>query len=152
MALEVICIFFFNYLNNCKQFTTCNDATSNIGTVLCGVPQGSTLAPLLFSLYINHLPLHIKFHVNLFVDDVILIIRQKNIEILKQLANQELCIFDEWMKTNHLSLNYSRSTYFVTASKQKRKKLNKFSINVGHHVIPYLYLTKYWGIVFDQDK
>ena len=38
-----------NYLNNRKQFTTCNDAKSNTSRVLCGVPQGSTLGPLLFS-------------------------------------------------------------------------------------------------------
>ena len=36
-------------------------------------------------------------------------------------------------------------------SKQKKKNLNKFSINVGQHVIPYSYSTKYLGIVFDQD-
>ena len=52
------------------------------------------------------------------------------------------------MKANQLSLNYSKSIYSVTASKQK--KLNKFSINVGH-VIPYSYSTKYLGVVFDQD-
>ena len=58
---------------------------------------------------------------------------------------------DQWMKTNRLSLNYSKYTYFVTASKQKKKNLNKFSINVGQHVIPYSYSTKYLGVVFDQD-
>ena len=107
-------------------------------------------APCSFLCISNDLPLHTKFHVNLFADDTVLTIRHKNIEILQQLANQELCIIDEWMKTNHLSLNYSKSTYFVTA-KQKKKNLNKFSINVGQHVIPYSYSTKYLGVVFDQD-
>ena len=39
-------------------------------------------------------------HVNLFVDDMVLAIKHKNIEIFQQLADQELCIIHEWMKTN----------------------------------------------------
>ena len=121
LVLEVTCIvcilFSVNYLNKRQQFTTCNDAKCNIGLVLCGVPQGSTLGPLLFSLYINELLLHTKFHVNLFASDTVLTIKHKKIEIFQQLAHQELYIIDEWMETNRLSLNYSKSIYFVTASK-----------------------------------
>ena len=41
-----------NYLNKRKQFTICNDAKSNIGSVLCGVPQGITLKP--FALFFEY--------------------------------------------------------------------------------------------------
>ena len=55
-------------LTNRKQFTECNNIKSKVNTVLCGILQGSTLGPLLFSLYINVMPLHTNFHVNLFAD------------------------------------------------------------------------------------
>ena len=80
-----------SYLNNRKQYTECNSVKSDLKTVLCGVPQGSTLGPLLFSLYINDLPLHTKFHVHLFADDTVLMMKDKNISNLQITVNQEFC-------------------------------------------------------------
>ena len=78
-------------MNNRKQYTECDSVKSDLETVLCGVLQGSTLGPLLFSLYINDLPLHTKFHVHLFSDDTVLIMKDKNISNLQIAVNQELC-------------------------------------------------------------
>ena len=55
-----------SYLTNRQQFTVCNNIQSKASTILCGVPQGSTLGPRLFSLHINDLPLHTNFQVNMF--------------------------------------------------------------------------------------
>ena len=67
-----------SYPKNSKQFTVCINIESQINTIACGVPHGSTLGPLLFSLYVNDLPLQTKFHVNLFADDTVLILKNKN--------------------------------------------------------------------------
>jgi len=40
--------WFKNYLSNRKQFTVLADTKSDILDITCGVPQGSTLGPLLF--------------------------------------------------------------------------------------------------------
>jgi hypothetical protein len=45
--------WFESYLKNRKQFTNIMGTNSSINTAECEVPQGSTLGPLLFLIYIN---------------------------------------------------------------------------------------------------
>ena len=47
--------WFTNYLSNRLQYVTYNGAKSKREIIKCGVPQGSILGPLLFSLYTNDL-------------------------------------------------------------------------------------------------
>jgi len=61
---------------------------------MCGVPQGSTLGSLLLSLYINDLTLHITVNVNLFADNIVVIVKNINMIELQKEVNQELGIID----------------------------------------------------------
>ena len=45
-----------SYITNRKQFSKYNNIKSKVNIVVCGIPQGSTLVPLLFSIYINDRP------------------------------------------------------------------------------------------------
>ena len=59
-----------SYLSNRKQYVVLNQFKSELKDVLCGVPQGSVLGPLLFLIYINNLPRIVRnCRLTLFADD-----------------------------------------------------------------------------------
>ena len=74
--------------------------------MVCGVPQGSSLGPFLFSIYINDLPNCSEFlSSKIFTDDTSLFASAKDIKPLELQMNLELKKVKKWCdikKTNSL--------------------------------------------------
>ena len=81
--------------------------------IKCGVPQDSSLGPLLFILYINDLPLVSEFSITLFADDTYLTLLHNNLLELEKKVNIQMHYINNWMCQNKLSLNYSKTTYLL---------------------------------------
>ena len=69
---------FQSYLSNRYQYTKINNNKSKLNKVICVIPQGSSLGPLLFLLYINDLPLVSSFDTTLFADDTHLMLADES--------------------------------------------------------------------------
>ena len=82
---------FTSYLENRKQLCRIGGAYSDVKKIICGVPQGSRLGPLLFLIYINDLPLSLqKSHVSMCADDTAISPSSKGIDDLQNNLNLDL--------------------------------------------------------------
>ena len=77
---------FQSYLSNRQQCVTVGTKASSLSTRKLGVPQGSVLGPIHFSLCINELPLYIKAFCELFSDDTSLHNHHKKIRRFYELV------------------------------------------------------------------
>ena len=145
---------FRSYLSNRKQFVKLENVKSGLVDISNGVPQGSVLGPLLFIMYINGLPKSSAFCTVLHADDTYLCLSHKSLDNLQHMVNVELIKVDNWLHSNELSLNYSKSTFMLTKSLKKNSNLSdtcSFQIKINNSCFQRTKCAKYLGILIDSS-
>ena len=109
--------WFTSYLEKRQQYAAIDDTESPRQERTCGIPQGSTLGPLLYSLYINDLPnCSESLSFRIFADDTNLLPVALDLKTLDILMNYELVKVEEWCYVNKLSKNYAKTNYMIINS------------------------------------
>ena len=106
-----------NFLTDRSQQVTIDNNRSESHHVLSGVPQGTVLAPLLFLIYINDLPLHVSNKVRLYTDDVILYSNIHSIEDCRSLQN-DLNSLMEWSHKWQMHFNPRKCEFLRITNKK----------------------------------
>ncbi len=97
-----------------------------------GVPQGSILGPLLFSLYINDLPDQAQnITIVMYADDMAVVFSRSNISIIEYLLNDKIKIVKKWLDNHKLTLNVKQDKYMVYGSHTKLAKITPIKLNIG---------------------
>ena len=123
-------IWFKNYLTGRSQYVSINGVDSACKTMMCGVPQGSVLGPLLFLIFINDLPSSIDFFTLLFADDTTLQLSGSNLSDLYAKANIELSKAQKWFEANRLTLNVKKTKYILFRTTSMTVEFANFSLQL----------------------
>jgi hypothetical protein len=157
----IVLQWFKNYLSNRKQYVSYNTCESELKHIICGVPQGSILGPLLFILYVNDIVYTSKIlNIILFADDTTILYSSKHINSKICLVNRELEEVSNWFKANKLSVNASKTNYMVLGT-PKMTSLNDTHASTSNDQIEVKILldnselkrvnyTKFLGVLIDE--
>ena len=96
-----------------------------------GIPQDSTLGPLLFLLYGNDMPNATQSTPRLFADDTCICVNHRKLSNLQNLLNTELGALSEWYADNQLAINPTKSQVLIIPPNLKANFEN-FSVNVNN--------------------
>ncbi|CAB3998482.1 Hypothetical predicted protein [Paramuricea clavata] len=88
--------------------------------IICGIPQGSILGPLLFIMYINDLPSCLERTTpRMFADDTNLTAVGRTISEAEERASVDMRNVQKWLCANKLSLNIVKTEYVLIGTRHK---------------------------------
>lgn len=146
MAVDLI----KSYLSDRSQAVLYNDVFSSFVMIKSGVPQGSVLGPILFSLFINDLPSVLTFcSAHLFADDVQIYFNADvnyNIDVVARKINSDLHSVWLWSQRNLLFINSSKTQAILFS--HSKIKINHPMLFLNGDLIVFVDKVVNLGITF----
>ena len=136
-----------SFLSNISQTVVLEGAKSEEVKVTSGVPQGSVLGPILFTIFINDLPKVVDSQVRLFADDCIIyrpVTKSGDAEYLQADINNLMSWAEEW------SMFFNPEECEVIRVTNKKKPLN-YVYKMSDHMLKSVEDKKYLGVTLQKN-
>ena len=155
---ETALSWFKSYLSDRKQYVSIDGVSSSDYELKYGVPQGSCLGPLLFTLYTSPLFKLIKEHlpnIHCYADDTQLYLSFKPESQTSErsaLGEMEACVSDirDWFLANKLLINESKTEFQIIGTRQQLSKITLDGISIGNSEVAPSEAVKDLGVWLDN--
>lgn len=144
-----------SYLSNRYQVVSINNAISNSLPLTQGVPQGSILGPLLYSVYTFNLLTSVKYcSCHLYADDTQLLysFAPNQINQAIDFINQDLQSLNTFSQDHFLKINSAKSYAVLFGSKKIRERFqSQIQLTINNNNIDCKTSAKNLGLLIDSD-
>ncbi|XP_071959539.1 uncharacterized protein [Antedon mediterranea] len=148
--------WFQSYMLNRTQSVAIKESTSNPSPLLDGVPQGSVLGPLCFTLYTSPLEDIVSSYdgveLMVYADDTQLYMMFNPLQTDSAISQLESCIQEvkKWMVVNQLKLNSGKTEVLHITSRSLRNNNQIDQIQVGSEFVLTVPSARNLGITIDN--
>ena len=144
--------FFSDYLRDRTYTVRTNNSCSDVCNVAVGVPQGSILGPLLFTMYVNDLPEVVNYtEVIMYADDTTIITSSKFPSNIQVNLAADLCSLESWFERSKLKLNADKTDFLIIANGHRREKFRHVKVDIGGRRLEEKETTKILGVTINNS-
>lgn len=143
--------WFGSYLAGRYQIVQIENQYSDMMGIAFGVPQGSIIGPLLFSIYINDLPSATsESQAILYADDTAVIYSSEKISEIQQVLSTDLILIGKWLVKNKLTLNVKKTKSMLFGTPTMMKRADPLILHYDSHDIEQVHVFRYLGVLLDS--
>jgi len=140
-----------SYLAGREQCVHFNGTNSPFREVNCGVPQGSCLGPLLFTIFTNDLPFAVRETIpEMYADDTSAYTCSPSVETVTVNLQEDLNNICNWVRLNRLFLNANKTMCMLIGSRPKMSKKPKLTLFADGCPIQQVTTMKLLGSTLDE--
>ena len=146
--------YIHSFISDRHMFFSINSQESPLIKMNFGVPQGSSLSPILFILYVSDIPKPNipRTYISQFADDIKIYTLAKNIHKAQANLQKSLNQVIDFCGKRRISINEKKSFELVFRLKSCNSNEEKAKPILCHNTpIPFKPSGKFLGVIFDQD-
>ena len=139
-----------SYITKRYQYLQFESCKSDLLEIKTGIPQGSILGPIFFSILINDIVnCSIKFSFLMYADDTTIYFNLEDFPTInsEQEINRELEKPNIWFQLNKLTLNVDKPKCVLFHKRRAVPRINMSMNNIPINIVPHF---SYLGIILDE--